>query len=50
MVSQIRRCVGPSGTNVEYVVELASALRDLNVRDPHVFELAALVAGSGNRA
>ena len=48
MAAQIRRCVGPSGTNVEYVVELASALRDLNVNDPHVFELAALVAGQGD--
>ena len=48
MSAQIRRCVGPSGNNEEYVVEHASALRDLNVNDPHVFELAALVAGQGD--
>ena len=47
MAAQIRRCVGPSGSNVVYVVELARALRHLNVSDPHVFELAALVAGPG---
>ncbi|HEY6598181.1 MAG TPA: gamma-glutamylcyclotransferase [Pseudomonadales bacterium] len=35
---------GPSGSNVEYLHELAAALRDLDADDPHVFELAALVA------
>ncbi|UCG74085.1 MAG: gamma-glutamylcyclotransferase [Chromatiales bacterium] len=43
MAAQIRRCAGPSGRNVDYVVELARALRDLGVTDPHVFELEARV-------
>lgn len=43
MAEQINRCVGRSGTNVEYLLELAQALRDLNVSDPHVFELETRV-------
>lgn len=39
MVAQIRRCAGASGTNSEYVLELAQALRDLGESDAHVFEL-----------
>jgi cation transport regulator ChaC len=45
MVAQIRRCVGQSGPNAEYVIELARSLRSLGVTDPHVFDLAARVAG-----
>jgi cation transport regulator ChaC len=41
MVAQIRRCAGASGTNVEYVLELARALRALDETDPHVEDLAA---------
>ena len=41
---QILTSRGPSGSNVEYLHELAAALRDLDADDPHVFELAALVA------
>ena len=41
---QILASRGPSGSNVEYLHELAAALRDLDVDDPHVFELAAFVA------
>ena len=41
MVAQIRRCAGASGTNVEYVLELARALRDLDETDGHVEALAA---------
>lgn len=39
MVDQIRRAAGQSGTNVEYVLKLASALRDLGESDAHVSEL-----------
>lgn len=36
---QISGASGPSGNNVEYVYELAAALRRMQVVDPHVFEL-----------
>lgn len=40
LVRQVRRSHGPSGANVEYVRELARALRAMGAEDPHVFELA----------
>ena len=43
MAAQIRRCRGPSGRNIDYVLELAKALRELGVDDPHVFELERFV-------
>jgi cation transport protein ChaC len=43
MAEQINRCVGPSGSNRDYVVELARALRKLGYSDPHVFELESRV-------
>jgi cation transport regulator ChaC len=43
MVAQIRRCAGRSGRNVDYVLELAHSLRQLEVSDPHVFELETLI-------
>lgn len=43
IAEQVRGSVGPSGPNVEYVLELARALRALGFDDPHVFELAAAV-------
>ena len=49
IAAQINRCAGPSGTNVEYLLELARALRSLNVSDPHVFELEALVLATQGR-
>ena len=42
MVEQIRRSAGPSGTNMEYLRELAAALRELGIDDPHVFGLERL--------
>jgi cation transport regulator ChaC len=39
MAEQINRSVGPSGSNREYLLELAQALRGLGYSDPHVFEL-----------
>lgn len=40
IAEQVLRSTGPSGDNVEYVVELARALRDIGADDPHVFALA----------
>lgn len=45
IAAQVRRAHGPSGPNVEYVLELAAALRAMGADDPHVFELEALVRG-----
>ena len=42
MVEQIRRSAGPSGTNIEYLRELAAALRVLGIDDSHVFGLERL--------
>jgi len=40
---QIHRCVGPSGPNVDYLLNLAHSLRRMNVFDEHVYELEKLV-------
>lgn len=40
MAEQIARAKGPSGPNRDYLVNLACALRELGVEDPHVFALA----------
>jgi cation transport protein ChaC len=39
----VRRSHGPSGSNIEYVVELASALAALGMRDDHVTAVADLL-------
>ncbi len=36
---QIANTEGPSGTNSDYIIRLADALRDMGVDDPHVFEI-----------
>ena len=36
---QIHRSKGPSGRNIDYLLDLARALRDQGARDDHVFEL-----------
>lgn len=45
MAWQIRRSAGPSGRNLDYLLELARALRELGAHDPHVFALEAAVLG-----
>jgi len=40
MLQQIRRASGQSGSNVQYVLRLADALRELGVQDDAVFALA----------
>ena len=39
MAAQIRRCRGESGKNLDYVLELARALRAHRIRDAHVLEV-----------
>jgi cation transport protein ChaC len=46
---QIAGSTGPSGDNVEYVLELAEALRAIGAHDEHVFALEALVRAEVNR-
>lgn len=41
IASHIARCSGPSGSNREYVLRLAAALRRLGADDPHVFAIEA---------
>jgi cation transport regulator ChaC len=43
IAAQILASHGPSGSNVDYLYRLAGALRELDVVDPHVFELEATV-------
>ena len=35
----IHRSHGPSGSNIEYLLDLADSLRKMSVDDPHVFEV-----------
>ena len=41
MARQIIACAGPSGRNLDYLLDLAQALRALGSEDRHVFELEA---------
>jgi cation transport regulator ChaC len=41
IAEQIAMAHGPSGPNRDYLVNLAQALGELGVEDPHVFALAA---------
>jgi len=45
IAAQVRESRGPSGSNAEYVLRLARALRELAAHDPHVTALEALVDG-----
>lgn len=47
IAQQIATAVGPSGSNRDYLVALAKALRGLDCTDPHVFEIEQMLpAGS----
>jgi cation transport protein ChaC len=50
VVAQIRTSVGPSGSNLEYVIELDEALRALGLFDAHVAEIAAALTDDPARA
>lgn len=43
MARHIVRSVGPSGTNIEYVLRLAEAIRSLDADDPDLFALEAAI-------
>lgn len=43
MARHILRCAGPSGSNRDYLLQLADALRMIGEEDEHVLELAAAV-------
>ena len=45
MAEQIRNSSGPSGSNRDYLLQLARALRELEVADAHVFALEARLRG-----
>lgn len=50
MARQIVASHGPSGANLEYLVELAAALRERGWHDSHVFELEAAALAMANAA
>jgi cation transport protein ChaC len=43
LAAHISRSHGPSGSNTEYLLKLAQALRDIGAQDEHIFELEALL-------
>ncbi len=47
MALQIQHSAGPSGSNLEYLTELAAALRHMQIHDQHVFELEEMVLALG---
>jgi len=47
IVAQVRAAHGPSGSNVDYVLRLAEALREHQASDEHVEALARLLTAAG---
>jgi cation transport regulator ChaC len=45
IAAQINRCMGPSGSNRDYLLKLAHALRGMDYTDEHVFDLESRVLG-----
>ena len=43
LADHIARSTGPGGSNRDYLLELAAALRELDENDPHVQALEALL-------
>lgn len=48
IAAHVRDAAGASGTNLEYVLELAAALRAMGAGDTHVFALEALLLDGGS--
>jgi cation transport regulator ChaC len=44
IAAQIRGAHGRSGSNLDYALQMATALRELQVEDPHVFAVAELLS------
>ena len=50
IAAQVATAVGPSGSNIDYVLQLAEALRAMGVEDRHVFRLDELLRkGAGQQ-
>lgn len=47
LAAHIQRSHGPSGSNRDYLLQLAVALRELSIEDEHVFELERLLQEVG---
>jgi cation transport protein ChaC len=43
LAAHIARSSGPSGSNTDYLLQLAQALRQLGAHDPHIYDLEALL-------
>lgn len=43
LAQHIARAAGPSGRNIDYALQLAAALRELDEEDAHVFAIEALL-------
>lgn len=43
IAEQIYKCVGPSGPNVDYLLNLADSMRKMNANDPHIADLESKV-------